>query len=323
MIDAEQNYEIYNKELLAVSRALEEWQHFLEGLPEPFEIITNHANLKYWTTAQDLTCRQARWALWLSRFNFHLTHKPGKSNVLADALSHLPGSEVHNSDNNWGVTVLKPEYFRDIAAARLISTDSFESLIQLHKDKDPEVLDALKGKAKELPNGELKWEEVDGLVYCRSHLYIPLDLGLQQEAMHQCHDAPAVGHPGQNQMLEEVLHYYWWPRVEKFVHKYVTGCKTCAQGTPATHLRGMLQPLDIPDGPWQVIGVDLVGPLPLLGGHNMILVYVDHFTKQAHFIPTHSTITAEGIADMHVKHIFPLHGTPDKIISDCRPQFAA
>jgi hypothetical protein len=156
MIDAEQNYEIYDKELLVVIRALEEWQHFLEGLPEPFEIITDHTNLKYWTMAQDLTCCQARWALWLSRFNFHLTHKPSKSNVLADTLSHLPSSEVHDLDNNCGVTVLKPEYFRDIATAHLISTDSFKSLIQSHKDKDPEVLDALKGKAKELLNGELE-----------------------------------------------------------------------------------------------------------------------------------------------------------------------
>jgi hypothetical protein len=219
--------------------------------------------------------------------------------------------------------VLKPEYFRDITTACLISTDSFESLIWLHKDKDPEVLDALKGKAKELPNGELKWEEVDRLVYHCGHLYIPPDLGLQQEALRQCHNAPAVGHPGQNQILEEVLHYYWWPGVEKFVCKYVAGCKTCAQGKPAAHPRGPLQPLDIHDGPWQVIGVNLVGPLPLLGGHDMILVYVDHFTKQAHFIPTHSTITAEGITDMHIKHIFPLHRTPDKIISDRGPQFAA
>jgi hypothetical protein len=265
MIDAERNYEIYNKELLVVIRALEEWQHFLEGLPEPFEIITNHTNLKYWTTARDLTRCQARWALWLSKFNFHLMHKPSMSNVLADALSCLPGSEVHDSDDNHRVTVLKPEYFRDIAAAHLISTDSFESLIRSHKDKDPEVLDALKGKAKELPNGELEQEEVDRLVYHHGCLYIPPDLGLCQEAMRRCHDAPAVGHPGQNQMLEEVLHYYWWPGVEKFMCKYVTGCETCAQGKPATHPRGPLQPLDVPDGPWQVIGVDLVGPLPLLG----------------------------------------------------------
>jgi hypothetical protein len=51
MINAKQNYEIYDKELLAVIRALEEWRHFLEGLPEPFEIINNHTNLKYWTMA--------------------------------------------------------------------------------------------------------------------------------------------------------------------------------------------------------------------------------------------------------------------------------
>jgi hypothetical protein len=138
-------------------------------------------------------------------------------------------------------------------------------------------------------------------------------------------------------MLEEVLHYYWWPGVEKFMRKYVAGCngvekfmrkyvagcKTCARGKLAAHPRGPLQPLDIPDRLWQVIGVNLVGPLPLLGGHDMILVYVDHFTKQAHFIPTHSTIMAEGVADMHIKHIFPLHGTLDKIILDRGPQFAA
>jgi hypothetical protein len=55
----------------------------------------------------------------------------------------------------------------------------------------------------------------------------------------------------------------------------------------------------------------------------MIITYVDLLTKQAHFLPCNSTITAEGVADMHVKRIFPLHGTPEKFISDRGPQFAA
>jgi hypothetical protein len=65
----------------------------------------------------------------------------------------------------------------------------------------------------------------------------------------------------------------------------------------------------------------LVGPLPLLDGNDMIITYVCHLTKQAHFFLCQSTITAKGLADMHVQHVFPLHGTPEKIISDCSLQF--
>jgi hypothetical protein len=60
MIEAEWNYEIYDKEMLAIVCALEDWQHYLEGLPQTFDIISNHRNLKYWHTAQDLTCRYIR-----------------------------------------------------------------------------------------------------------------------------------------------------------------------------------------------------------------------------------------------------------------------
>ena len=72
MDPAERNYEIYDREMLAIIEALKDWRNFLEGLPEPFEIITDHQNLEFWKTAQDLSRRQARWALWLSRFDFHL-----------------------------------------------------------------------------------------------------------------------------------------------------------------------------------------------------------------------------------------------------------
>ena len=69
--------------MLAIIEALKDWRHFLEGLPITFEIMTDHKNLEHWRTAQDLSRRQARWSLWLSRFNFILRHKPGKTNTQA------------------------------------------------------------------------------------------------------------------------------------------------------------------------------------------------------------------------------------------------
>jgi hypothetical protein len=100
MIDAERNYEIYDKEMLTIIRALEDWRHYLEGLPQPFDIISDHRNLEYWRTAQNLTRRQARWSLYLSRFDFCLTHKPGTANTQADPLSCIATHLITDADDN-------------------------------------------------------------------------------------------------------------------------------------------------------------------------------------------------------------------------------
>jgi hypothetical protein len=57
----ERNYLIYNREMLGLIRTLEDWQHFLEGLPEPFEVLTDHKNIEWWSAMQNLNHRQARW----------------------------------------------------------------------------------------------------------------------------------------------------------------------------------------------------------------------------------------------------------------------
>jgi hypothetical protein len=59
LIDAEQNYDIHDKELLAIVRALEAFRHYLEGHPEPFEIWSDHSNLQYFRTKQKLVAKLA------------------------------------------------------------------------------------------------------------------------------------------------------------------------------------------------------------------------------------------------------------------------
>jgi len=97
----EWNYEIHNKEMLAVIRCLEAWRYYLEGVKLEFEIWTDHKNLQYFMTSQKLNCRQARWALYLLRFNFTLKHIPGKSMGKADGLSRrLDWQEGVEKDND-------------------------------------------------------------------------------------------------------------------------------------------------------------------------------------------------------------------------------
>src|ERR1700723_2684943 len=83
----ERNYEIHDKEMLAVIRALEEWRHFLEGARHKFEIWTDHKNLEYFMLAKKLNRRQARWSLYLSTVPESLFHHPGRSMGKSDALS--------------------------------------------------------------------------------------------------------------------------------------------------------------------------------------------------------------------------------------------
>jgi len=75
--DVERNYNIFDKEMLAIMRSLQEWRHYLMGARHTFEILTDHKNLEYFCTAKNLNCRQACWALQLADYNFILTHKPG------------------------------------------------------------------------------------------------------------------------------------------------------------------------------------------------------------------------------------------------------
>jgi RNase H-like domain found in reverse transcriptase len=107
---AERNYEIHDKELLSVIRGLEDFRHILEGATHPVEVLNDHRNLTYFQTAQNLNRRQARWALFLSRFNILLTHRAGKHSAKPDALSRRAD---HNTgeDDNMDEVLVRPELF--------------------------------------------------------------------------------------------------------------------------------------------------------------------------------------------------------------------
>ncbi|KAI0991734.1 hypothetical protein K3495_g16453, partial [Podosphaera aphanis] len=83
----EENYKIHDKELLAIIQCLKEWRAELTSVLEPFLILTNHRALEYFGQKQLLNDRQIRWSEVLSQFRFDLQYRPGKENILADALS--------------------------------------------------------------------------------------------------------------------------------------------------------------------------------------------------------------------------------------------
>ena len=115
---AERNYEIYDKELLAIVEALAKWRQYLLDAAEPFEVWTDHENLKYFREPHKLNGRQARWYLKLQDYNFKLKHIPGKTNTKADILSRK--DQVDTKEDNKDVQLLKNEIWARKMTAKIM-----------------------------------------------------------------------------------------------------------------------------------------------------------------------------------------------------------
>jgi hypothetical protein len=97
---AERNYEIYDRELLAIVRALEIWKHYLLGTPFTTVVLCDHKNLSYFRSAQKLNRRQARWGIFLSEFDLKLIHTPEAKMIQSDALSRRPDHITDDDEND-------------------------------------------------------------------------------------------------------------------------------------------------------------------------------------------------------------------------------
>ena len=169
--------------------------HYLEGAKLEFEIWTDHKNLQYFMTSQKLNQRQARWALYLSWFNFILKHVPGKSMGKADGLSRRPDWQEGVERDNEDQKLIKPEWIR--GGETLIEEENLRERIRKAQEGDGKVVEAIKGLKgaglKTLKDEE--WEIEDGLALKEGRIYVP-EGDLRREIIQLHHDTPVGGHGG-------------------------------------------------------------------------------------------------------------------------------
>ena len=128
LLPAERNYDIYDRELLAIIYAVKAFRHLLLNVPQKFLIRSDHNNLKYFKSPQKITARQARWQEFLQDYNFELIHFPGKSNTIADLLSRRQDFE-RGVNINENVTLLPEQLFtsEDLLAKKVFLDDNHET----------------------------------------------------------------------------------------------------------------------------------------------------------------------------------------------------
>jgi hypothetical protein len=72
--DAELNYDVHDKELLAIVEALDKWSTYCKSIKHSIQILSDHKNLEYWQTKKDLNLHQAWWAEQLANYDFKITY---------------------------------------------------------------------------------------------------------------------------------------------------------------------------------------------------------------------------------------------------------
>jgi len=252
MIPAERNYPVHDKEMLAIIHCLKKWRHYLRG--RKVHIITDHKSLEYFTTQPDLNERETRWSQLLAEYDYSITHRPGVTNVVADALSRRPD---HLSALYFTAIQRKPKGTR---AKKKASADCPESVLGTDRDgliaaiqaaaaKDEEYQKALQQAQSDNPWSSAFLVGSDGLLYyaagTNDRLYIPASL--RDEFLREAHDIPISGHLGMDKTLAKLTRSVYWPHMSQTVREYVRSCYSCQRNKPTnTKPLGLLKPLEIP-----------------------------------------------------------------------------
>ena len=103
----ELNYDVHDKELLAIFEAFQRWRHYLEGSATPIDVVTDHKNLEYFSTTRLLTRRQAQWSEYLSQFNLIIRFRPGRLGMKPDSLTRR--WDVYLKEGSSDYTSINPQ----------------------------------------------------------------------------------------------------------------------------------------------------------------------------------------------------------------------
>jgi len=325
---AELNYDVHDKELLAIVDALKTWRVYLQGAKHTVQIYTDHKNLMTFTTTKVLNRRQVRWSEMLSLYDFRIMYRKGSENARADALSRQKEYEGYKTER-------PQKMLRELADGSL--TANRESiLVTVSIEEDPRIETNIKAAYKKDGTAEriLNWEKANsgqipegfnvderGLIRFKGLVYIPYTI--RNWFVTDQHGLPGVGHPGVTKTMEVLSRDYYFPGMKKVVEKVVGECNECQKSKPSRHAPyGLLKPVPVPDRAWKSVSMDFIVKLPpskepATGTiYDSIWVIIERLTKYAHFLPFREDITAEDMSYLLIRHIVYNHGLAEEFIID-------
>jgi hypothetical protein len=342
LTNTESRYSSPQLEALALVWALEKLHYYLDG--SYFEVITDCTGVRSLTNLKSPSRHMLRWMMAIQEYKpfMTITHRPGKFHNNADGLSRM--ALPNDSDNPaWepeemerdipvmGISLceLSDEFFEEVKDSyeKNSNTTKLVRILSIQKT-DLSLITTLEQPWKDgYDQGKITLES--GLLYFRekhSAVLIIVKPEHIQQTLHVCHDEFMSGHLSDDRTVDRIRNTAWWPSWRKDVEEYVKTCERCQKANKATGKRfGLLQRIEEPTYPWEVINMDFVTGLPpsSINNYNCVLVIVDRFSKRTRFLPCYKESTAMDIALLFWERIISDVGLPRVIISDRDPKFTS
>ncbi|CAG5104848.1 Oidioi.mRNA.OKI2018_I69.chr1.g1600.t1.cds [Oikopleura dioica] len=267
--DAQRNYNISEKELLAGKRAMEKWSHYLLG--RKFTWFTDNSCVNWAHKIMSRKLKIAKWLAEISEFDFQTIMKPSKEMKISDCLSRQI-----NELQKPTISIVKPRDFLFLQESDGILRD----VIKFQKadrwpgetDSDTKELKRHRGLLCFGDNGELGIDK-------NGFKAIP-PVSIHREIMEEYHDRS--GHPGITQTLKSIEEKYFYPNLKATVTNFIRSCRKCQLMKPTTNpLNAPLGHVTAPLQPFEKYSIDLIGPLPITDSYKrFICVSTDLFSKR-------------------------------------------
>jgi len=305
---SERNYSTTELECLAVIFAISKFRCYIEGVR--FTVISDHYSLLWLNSMKNPTGKLARWAVKLREHNFELLHRKGTFNVVPDALSRIP------YDNE-------------------VPDVSEVALFKLDADRIDPWFDKMRENIRKNSEKFPQWKVENDFVYKFVPSKIPVPSNLPEwkflvpkpqrsDVMKSSHEPPTSGHFGFYKTLARIQEYYYWPKMRQDILKFCRSCKICgAQKHPNTSPMGLMGKEKCAKFPFEIIAIDLIGPLPRSKkGNKWMLVVGDWFSKYTLIFPLKNA-KAPIVNKILEESVFLIYGVPRYIIMDNGSQFVS
>ncbi|CAJ2653731.1 unnamed protein product [Trifolium pratense] len=304
------NYTTTEKELLAVVFALEKFRSYLIG--SKVIVFTDHSALKYLLTKGDSKPRLLRWMLLLQEFDLEIRDKKGVENVVADHLSRLSNPDITNKEE-----AIKCEFPDE----KLLAVSEFPWFGDIANLKAsgfiPEEMTAQQKKKLFADSRHYFWDDPflfkmsnDGMIRrCVADSEI-------RGIMWHCHNSPCGGHHSGPRTAAKVLQCgFFWPTIFQDCMEFVKACDACQRSGGVSKRDEMPQHGLTEVEPFDVWGIDFMGPFPSSQSNVHILVCVDYVTKWVEATACQANDSATVVRFLK-KNIFTRFGVPRILISD-------
>ena len=349
----ERNYSAHKLEFLALKWAVtQKFQHYLYG--KPFTVFTDHNPLTYVLTTAKLDATGHRWLAELSRYQFQIFYKPGRTNKAADGLSRRSNPDKEQEQCTQQIS---PEIFKEIC--RILTSDGFTSVAELlgvpptvfsqavtadvssadwsaeqQKDVDVRRVHHLVSKGTRLTNRQRRQEASsvmkllshwDSLVIEEKVLYKKADtqegkvlrliVPKHMQSKVLSMSHDEMGHLGREKTLSIARTRYFWIGLTKSVEDRIRTCPRCVRAkTPYQPDRAPMGTIEA-TRPLEIVCMDFLSLENSKGGYNSILVMTDVCTKYAWAFPTRNQ-EAKTVAKILVDQFVVNFGIPERLHSD-------